>query len=101
QTLSFAGNTNRGSQVISINVSERDVKRKDSLTSPVSESQCRGDWIRTSDLLNRNQARSSTECSRPRRRDGLINLGGCSARSGTRVDSKLLTERYLWPKVRA
>jgi integrase len=27
-------------------------KKKDSLTIPVSESPCRGDWIRTSDLLN-------------------------------------------------
>jgi integrase len=50
--LSIAGKMNREEELDSLAVSVDGVKRKDSLTIPVSESSCRGDWIRTSDLLN-------------------------------------------------
>jgi hypothetical protein len=52
ESLSIAGNLNRedGSGIVA--VSGGPDKRKDSPTIPVSESLSRGDWIRTSDLLN-------------------------------------------------
>ncbi len=50
--LSNAGNGSREADSGVLAVSADDDKRKDSLTIPVNESSSRGDWIRTSDLLN-------------------------------------------------
>jgi integrase len=51
-TLSVADNPNTSGDPHPLAVSGSPDKRKDSLTIPVNESSCRGDWIRTSDLLN-------------------------------------------------
>jgi integrase len=52
ESLSIPDNLNREVCSGTLAVSGVDDKRKDSLTIPVSESSSRGDWIRTSDLLN-------------------------------------------------
>jgi integrase len=51
-TLSFPGNAASAGVPNALAVSGSPDKKKDSLTIPVSESLNRGDWIRTSDLLN-------------------------------------------------
>ena len=51
-SLSLAGNVDGGDVPDALAVSGSVDKKKDSLTTGVSESACRGDWIRTSDLLN-------------------------------------------------
>jgi integrase len=51
-TLSIAVTPDSRGTSPALAVSVRGDKKKDSLTSPVSESPSRGDWIRTSDLLN-------------------------------------------------
>jgi integrase len=51
-TLAFPGKAVSTDVLNTLAVSGSGDKRKGSLTSPVSEPSCRGDWIRTSDLLN-------------------------------------------------
>jgi integrase len=52
QALSSAGNPATGDVPSTLAASGSPDKKKGSLTIPVSEPSCRGDWIRTSDLLN-------------------------------------------------
>jgi hypothetical protein len=52
ESLSIAGNLNRETASDVLDVGGVPDKRKDSLTIPVSEPLCRGERIRTSDLLN-------------------------------------------------
>src|SRR5207248_3080499 len=52
QGLSIAGNPDRGGQASTPAVSDCDFKKKGRLSSPDNRPVCRGDWIRTSDLLN-------------------------------------------------
>jgi integrase len=57
QVLSLAGELEEGDQTSSIDVSDCPVKEKGRLSSADNRPACRGDWIRTSDLLNPIQAR--------------------------------------------
>src|SRR5581483_10790806 len=50
--LSLSDNPSSSETTNTIAASGTADKRKGSLTIPVSEPLCRGDWIRTSDLLN-------------------------------------------------
>src|SRR5262245_59183062 len=52
ETLSVTGNRSIADALGTLAVRGSPGKRKGSLTTPVSEPSCRGDWIRTSDLLN-------------------------------------------------
>ena len=56
-TRSLAGNPTSGDVPSTLAVSGCDVNEKGRLSSPDNRPACRGDWIRTSDLLNPIQAR--------------------------------------------
>jgi hypothetical protein len=58
-TLSFPGNPTGADVPNTLDVSGSPDKKKGPLTTGVSEPSCRGDWIRTSDLLNPIQSHSS------------------------------------------